>query len=114
MGHTANTVVTNNAALENYWDDPTTMVTIHHNVPYPYYTYHAPLDTIEDYKKQDNIEKVLNDGNVDIWCPQLYAFTPREELQATGYIQNGVGDGLIQSLTNVISGIYATTDSYAG
>ncbi len=113
-GHTANTVTGNAAAVEQYWENPTTMVTIHLNPPYPYYTYHQPLSSIPDYQKMDNIQRVLNEDAITIWCPQLYAFTPRSELNITGYTQNGVGDGYIMNLNHSISGIYCTGTSYQG
>ncbi len=113
-GHTANTVTGNAAAVNQYWDNPTTMVTIHLNPPYPYYTYHQPLSSIPDYQKMDNIQRVLNEDAITIWCPQLYAFTPRSELNITGYTQNGIGDGYILNLNHSISGIYCTGTSYQG
>lgn len=113
-GHTADTVTTNYAAVERYWENPNVMVTIHHDTPYPYYTYHKPLSQYADYEKQDNIQHVLDTNTAQIWCPQLYSYTPREDLVKTGYTLDGKGNGILRDLNKSISGTYSLYDSYNG
>ena len=82
---TADDVKTFYGHLENYWEAPRTIVPYHENHPYPYFHYTTSLTKYEDYQLTDSTQAMIDQGGISIWCPQIYAFTPRSELTAAGY-----------------------------
>jgi len=91
--------------LENYWPDAKSTVPFHENHPYPYFHYITPLSNYKDYELTDATQAMMDAGSISIWCPQVYAFTPRSELIAAGY--DGVSSAPIREMSASISGLYS-------
>ena len=91
--------------LENYWEAPRSIVPMNENHPYPYFHYTRSLYSYEDFELCDAAEAMMRQGGLSIWCPEFYAFTPREELLAAGY--KGMGEEPLREISASISGLYS-------
>lgn len=84
------------------WPEPKTVVPLHTNSPYPPYAYHTNLSQYQDYELMDGIQAMMDADSVQIWCPNLYYFTPSYELNTVG-LGHGILDenGEISELFSV-------------
>ncbi len=103
-GVTIDNVKSASAYLSRFWPDANTVVPYHEDHPYPYYRYPNNPATYSYGERRDATEELLITGSVTTWCPQIYAFTPKYELDAVNYI--GGEDTYIRELGCTISGIY--------
>lgn len=92
--------------LNEYWPDAQIVIPMYDNHPYPYYTYHQPLENYESHEIKDAVQELMETDSVTIWCPMTLGFTPQHELEAYGY--NGTGWPQLRSYSGTHSGIYTT------
>ncbi len=109
-GLTVDDVKLRSETLAKYWDNARTVVPYHENHPYPYYYYDAPLNYTDTAGIRDGAQEMFNTNSSNILCPQLYAFTPSEELDAVGY--DGTGTQVIRNLSCTISGMILKGQQY--
>ena len=97
-GATVDDVKSRYASLNQYWPNPNTVLPYHENHPYPYYTYGTtPISSLQTNQFKDGLQEMLETDTVQIFCPQFYAFTPLEVLDAADYT------GLVGKYTSVRS-----------
>ena len=108
-GHTIDDVIFRDQLLDSYWGDPyaQTVIPFHENHPYPYYHYHKPLSSHNQYELMDATQAMIDTDSCRVWCPHLNAFTPREALLSVDYANN-IGNTVIRNITCSISGMYST------
>ncbi len=103
---TVDTIRSANSSLLAFWPEGKSIVPYHENHPYPYFHYDKALSLYAAEELRDSTEQLLIDQSVAIWCPQIYAFTPKSELSAaSGY--DGMADVPIRELSGVISGLHS-------
>ncbi len=70
--------------LRNYWDDPRIVVPICEEHAYPNAAFTNPLTTYPTRDLYDSTQAFMDNGSITLWCPRIYAFTPKSEIDAYG------------------------------
>ncbi|MBQ8475116.1 MAG: DUF4091 domain-containing protein [Clostridia bacterium] len=104
LGSTIDDVNARADLVRSYWPDASTVVPYHENHPYPYVYYEAPISSYSTSAIKDGLQEMLDEDSVNIWCPQIYAFTPSYETDAAGYNGANAGTAKVATLSGTISG----------
>ncbi len=110
-GSTVDDVIKNADILSKYWPDAAKVIPYHENHPYPYNVYNTQtMAKLDPALRKDGIQAMIDSESINIWCPQLYAFTPLEILNESGYHSNL--NVKVRSLSCSISGSILTGEGY--
>ena len=107
LGLTVDDVNDRSNLLKSYWPDAAAVVPYHENHPYPYLYYTAPISSYDTAYVKDGLQEMIDEGSVDVWCPQLYAFTPSHLVD--GYKSAG---NYPRTLSGSISGAVTLGEGY--
>ena len=112
--HNADVVINNYNVLKNYWPDPRVVVAHGEESAYPQTKYTAPLTTYSAKDLYDVSQVLMDTGSVTLWCPRIYAFTPKYEIDAYGKyagIENGAGwSDQIRTMSGPYSGAWSNAN----
>ena len=112
-GSTVDDVIYASQLLENYWPDAAKVVPYHENHPYPYNVYDKQtMATLDPSLLKDGTQAMIESESINIWCPQVYAFTPLSVIEESGFAGNNVGTVRVRSLSGSISGSIRAGESY--
>jgi len=110
-GATVDTVINNAEILSKYWPDAAKVVPYHENHPYPYNVYNTQtMATLDPALLKDGVQAMIDEEAINIWCPQLYAYTPLEILDESGYHNNL--SVKVRSLSGTVSGSIMAGEFY--
>ena len=110
-GSTVDDVIRYANNLDLYWQDAAKVVPYHENHPYPYNVYNnQTMATLDPRLLYDGAQAMMDSESINIWCPQIYAFTPLKELDAHGYYSDPTCK--IRSLSGSISGSIRAGEGY--
>ncbi|MBR6650285.1 MAG: DUF4091 domain-containing protein, partial [Clostridia bacterium] len=111
-GSTVDDVITAANLLSNYWPDAAKVVPYHENHPYPYNVYNnQTMATLDPSLLKDGAQAMMDSESINIWCPQIYAFTPLEIIEESGFAGNA-GVTRVRSLSGSISGSIRAGEGY--
>jgi len=112
-GSTVDDVIYAANLLENYWPDAAKVVPYHENHPYPYNVYDTQtMASLDKSLLKDGTEAMIESESINIWCPQIYAFTPLSIIDESGFAGNNAGTVRVRSLSGSISGSIRAGESY--
>ncbi len=112
-GSTVDDVISAANLLSNYWPDAAKVVPYHENHPYPYNVYDKQtMATLDPSLLKDGAEAMIESESINIWCPQVYAFTPLSVIEESGFAGNNAGTVRVRSLSGSISGSIRAGESY--
>lgn len=80
--------------LRSVWKDARIVVPICEEHAYPNASYTAPLSSYNVRDLYDSTQAFMDNESLTLWCPRIYAFTPKSEIDAYGKyagIENGAG-----------------------
>ncbi len=107
----ADLVINNYKVLSKYWKDPRVVVAHGEESAYPQTKYTKPLSTYATKDLYDVSQAFMDTGSITLWCPRIYAFTPKYEIDAYGRyagIENGAGwSDQIRTMSGPYSGAYS-------
>ncbi len=110
-GSTVDDVIKASETLENYWPDAAKVVPYHENHPYPYNVYNnQTMATLDKSLLMDGTQAMIDSESINIWCPQIYAFTPLSIIDESGY--SGSASVGVSSLSGPISGSIRAGEGY--
>ena len=110
-GHTVDDVKFTSETLAKYWPNAATVVPYHENHPYPYYTYNAPMASLDTSLIKDATQEMIDTASCTIWCPKMHGLTPMAELEANNY--DGANPyGSLRGLNATISGAILHGERY--
>ncbi len=114
-------VIAKSEKLSNYWPDAQVVLPQYENHIYPYGTATSPVEELTPGTYKDSVQATFDTDAVQLWCPQIYAFTPLEVLKAYNYDGKNVdleGGALykrecqVTSFSSRISGAILAGQSY--
>ncbi|MBR6650645.1 MAG: DUF4091 domain-containing protein [Clostridia bacterium] len=110
-GATVDDVIKNAKVLSDFWPDAAKVVPYHENHPYPYNVYNTQtMAKLDPALLCDGVQAMIDEEAINIWCPQLYAFTPLEILNESGYHNNLAVK--VRNLSGTVSGSILAGEMY--
>lgn len=109
----ANDVIERTQAIRKVWDNPRIVVPICEEHAYPNASYTQPLSAYTSRDLYDSTQAFMDNDSLTIWCPRIYAFTPKSEIDAYGKyagIENGAGwSDQIRTMSGPYSGAFSNS-----
>ncbi len=110
-GATVDDVIKNAKVLSDFWPDAPKVIPYHENHPYPYNVYNTQtMAKLDPALLCDGVQAMIDTESINIWCPQLYAYTPLEILNESGYHNNL--SAKVRSLSGTVSGSILAGEFY--